>query len=160
MRHAIVVLAALLAAVPAPVPAQTGARTATAAAAQAADVPPIVTAGLEAYRANGLRAALDVWLKDSPVGGNPAATTQLVQGLAPIEALYGRMIGHDILRTVNIGPHVRRVYAALLFERGPLYAFFDCYQTPRGWIIPGFLTNTKPQEILPPALLAGQGAAP
>jgi hypothetical protein len=160
MRPLIVALAStLMVGVVVPAAAQTGARPALTDTAQSAEVPPIVVAGLDAYRASGIRAALDVWLKGSPVGANSAATEQIIQGLAPIEASYGGMIGHDVLRTVAIGPHVRRVYVTLLYERGPLYAFFDCYRAAQGWIIPGFLSNTKPQEILPPALLAGPGPA-
>ena len=119
------------------------------------DTPRIVIDGMEAYRRDGARAALNVWLKGSPAG-SPGAVEQMIETLSPIEAAYGRVIGHDILRVVLVGRSVRRVYAIIKYERGPLYAYFDCYESPTGWIIPGFLSNTKPGEILPADLLSGE----
>lgn len=120
------------------------------------DVPAIVTRGLEAYQARGLGAALDVWLAGSPVASDPSTKAQMVGGLAPLESAYGRVVGADMVGVVSIGQHVRRVYAVIRLERGPLYAFFECYQTAGGaWIIPGLLFNAKAQDIFPPRYLGG-----
>ena len=120
-----------------------------------ADVPAIVTRGLEAYRTGGLAAAADIWLAGSPVEG-PAVRAQLVGGLAPLEAAYGHVVGSDVVDVVSVGAHVRRVYVVVRLERGPLYAFFDCYEEADGsWIIPAFLLNAKAAEILPSRYLGG-----
>ena len=133
--------------------------TAVPLSAQAAerptDVPPIVTAGLTAYKAEGSRAALAVWLKGSPVA-NPATTEQMIASLTPIEAAYGSVLGHEILRVVPLSASVRRIYAIVRYERGPLFMSFDCYHTAGGWIIPTFLTNTRAAEILPASMLSGE----
>jgi hypothetical protein len=119
------------------------------------DVPAIVTRGLDAYRTGGLGAAADVWLVGSPVAG-ASARAQLVGGLAPLEAAYGNMIGSDVVDVVAIGAHVRRVYVVIRLERGPLYAFFECYQeADGGWIIPAFLLNAKATDIFPAHYLGG-----
>lgn len=119
------------------------------------EVPRIVSAGFAAYESNDSRAALAVWLAGSPVS-NPATTEQMVASLAPIEAAYGRVIGHEILRVVSVSPSLRRVYAVVRYERGPLFVLFDCYRTSNDWIIPMFLTNTKASDILPASLLSGE----
>jgi hypothetical protein len=122
-------------------------------------VPPIVTAGLEAYQAGGVDAALDAWLAGSPVEREPAAR-EGIRGLSTTLApLYGKMIGSETLGVVAIGQSVRRVYIMVRYERGPAYAFFDCYRTPSGtWIIPAFLMNAQPGPILPATMLTpGRG---
>jgi hypothetical protein len=125
------------------------------AADRSTDVPRIVTAGFAAYESKGSRAALAAWLEGSPVS-NPATTEQMVASLAPVEAAYGNVIGHETLRVVPVSASVRRVYGIIRYERGPLFIAFDCYWTGKDWIIPMFLTNTKAAEILPASLLAGE----
>lgn len=118
------------------------------------DVPRIVTAGFAAYEAKGSRGAIAVWLEGSPAS-NPATTEQMIASLTPIEAVYGNVIGHDILLVVPVSPSLRRVYAIARYERGPLFISFDCYRAGKEWIIPMFLTNTRAADILPASLLSG-----
>jgi hypothetical protein len=119
--------------------------------AQAPDVAPIVRAGLDAYKAGNAATALTTWFKGSPV---PEQSTLAARGvLEQIESSYGRMVGYDVLQVAALGPHVTRSYIVLLYEKGPLYAWFDCYKTGDQWIMTGFLFNTKPDLILPPNLL-------
>src|SRR5438094_1203260 len=93
------------------------------AASTLSNAPQIVLDGMAAYQKSGARAALGVWLKDSPVE-NAATIEQMIATLAPIEAAYGKMVGSDILRVVGIGTSVRRTYAIIRFERGPLFGYF------------------------------------
>lgn len=148
----------LVTAIPAYVEAQDSSPRAAPASAMIADVPRVVLDGFDAYRKSGLRAGLDAWLKTSPV----AATVnleQMMSALSQIEGLYGRMTGYDVLRVVHVGTRVRRVYFVVLYEKGPLYGYIDCYQTSQGWVVPGFLTNAQPGVILPPDLLTGDPRA-
>lgn len=131
-----------------------------AAAAQTSgpqsDTPDIVLQGMSAYQKGDLHAALAVWLHGSPVE-NETTTERMVASLAPIEQAYGKMVGYDVLRVVDLGAAVRRVYAVIRFERGPLYAYFDCYQQASGnWVIPTLMANARASEILPADLLAGE----
>lgn len=119
------------------------------------NAPQIVIDGLEAYRRDGLRSAVAIWMKGSPAAGDVNVNDLAVQ-LGPMEAAYGKAIGHDILRVVPIGRFVKRVYAIIRYERGPLYAFFDCYESPTGWIVAGFLTHTSASEIVPYDMITGE----
>jgi hypothetical protein len=124
------------------------------AVAQTGDVPPIVTKGFDAYRENGAAAAVDAWFVGSPAAAQPTSKGNVVQSLANIESSYGRYAGYDVLRTVAIGPHIRRVYVILLYDRGPVYAYFDCYQASSGWEIPFMQMNTKAADVLPVDMLS------
>jgi hypothetical protein len=117
-------------------------------------VPAIVVEGMREFAARGLRAALATWLRGSPVE-NSGALEQMAAAVTPIEAAYGRMVGYEVVRVVPVSPSVRRVYAVLRYERGPLYAYFDCYRAASGWVIPTLLTHTQASQILPADLLAG-----
>ena len=120
------------------------------AASSSSDVPAIVTRGLEAYQSQGLAAALDIWLEDSPAALDPAAKPRMIQSVAPLEAAYGKMIGAEVLEVVGIGESVRRVYLTLRLERGPIYSYIDCYRAASGaWIVPVLMFNSRPNEILP-----------
>ncbi len=119
------------------------------------DVPGVVSAGFAAYETKGLRAALAVWLEGSPAS-NAATTEQMIATLTPVETAYGSLMGHEIVRVVPVTPSLRRVYAIIRYERGPLFISFDCYRTGKDWIIPMVFTNTRAAEILPAALLAGE----
>lgn len=157
MRN-LAVLCVLVAGIPSLGAAQGSAPRAAAAPAMIGDVPRIVLDGFAAYRKSGRRAALDLWLETSPAAAT-ANIDQLTATLAQIEGLYGSMIGYDVLRVVHVGTRVRRVYFIVLYEKGPLYGYIDCYQTSQGWVVPGFLTNAQPGLILPPDLLTGDAKA-
>ena len=44
-------------------------------------------------------------------------------------------------------------YVVLLFERGPLYFYFDCYLAGPKWIVSALQYNGKPESILPQSML-------
>ena len=118
---------------------------------QTPEVPPVVRAGLDAYKAGDIGAALDVWFKNSPAPRQTIPTTR--GAFEQVEASYGHMTGYDLLEVVPFGTHATRTYAILLYEKGPVYAWFDCFKTGDGWILTGFLFNTKPDLILPATML-------
>jgi hypothetical protein len=122
------------------------------------DIPPIVTTGLEAYQKSGANAALEVWLKGSALDGDTTTRLNLIRGLTQIqiEAAYGKVVGFEPIRSVTIAPSLHRIYILIKFERGPIYAVFDCYKTEHGWIIPSLDFNAKPTAILPAQILGGQ----
>jgi len=127
-------------------------RLASAQTTAAFDVPAIVRSGLDSLKAGGFDAAIRVWMKGSPV--EQSTTIDRVRGsLQPVLELYGSYVGYDILGVVHVGAHVRRTYVVMLLARGPVYAYFDCYETTSGWVIPAFLINAQPQAILPPEML-------
>jgi hypothetical protein len=118
--------------------------------AQTSKLPPVVRAGLEVYKVSGSAAAVTRWLKGSPVtdvSGNAA------KGFEQIETAYGRMVGYEVLDVVPFGTYASRTYLVILYEKGPAFAWFDCYLPKDEWIVTGFLFNAKPDPILPPKML-------
>ena len=117
------------------------------------DVPPIVTHGLDTLAAGGLEGALAVWSVGSPGLADPTSRANVLASLSPVLLAYGKATGAEVLGTVPIGTRVERVYVILFFERGPLFGYVDAFHAKTGWVVLGFLTNTRPQEVLPASLL-------
>jgi hypothetical protein len=122
-----------------------------------AKLPTIVAEGLAAYQKSGGPAAITAWLKGSPLEDDSTSTIHINELLGQIETDYGKMIGFDLVRIVTVSPAVQRVYLVLKFERGPVYASFDCYKTGAGWIIATMDANTKANAVFPPRFLDGSG---
>ncbi len=121
-------------------------------AARQGDVPPIVMAGLEAFRAAGADSAIAVWLRGARFD-TPATRSSLGQAFARMEEQAGRQVGFDIVRSLAIGTHVRRVYAVLHFEGAPAFLYLEFYRAPTGWIAQTIEFNGDPRDVFPPGLL-------
>jgi hypothetical protein len=119
------------------------------------DVPSVVTDGLNAYQKSGGKAALAAWLKGSPMENDTTTSITMSGLLGQIETAYGKMVGFDVLQVVTVSPALQRLYILIRFEKGPVYASFDCYKGSVGWIIPIMNLNTKASEVLPANLLSG-----
>jgi len=112
--------------------------------------------GFEAYKKSGFNAAWEIWMKGSPLEGDATTRMNMKGGIAKIEAVYGKMIGYEILKSFHISPSTNRTYAVMLFEKGPIFLYVDCYRSPRGWIIPDMKFHTRANEIFPPEVIFGK----
>src|SRR3569623_1238328 len=117
-------------------------------------VPPHLLEELREYAEKGLSPAQNKWIRGSPLAQS-GQVEQAAAAILNVERVYGKMVGHEIVRVVPVSPSVRRVYIILRYELGPLYGIFDSYRTASGCFIPGFWTHLQPQTFLPPDVLAG-----
>lgn len=138
-RPAVIFLFALLIAVTAP--------------AQDLSVPEIVSRGFQEFQKNGALAAVNIWLTGSAKESDDDALDQATNRMSRVQSVYGRMLGHELIRVV---PSTRRVYAVVKFEKGAAWMSIDCYKPKQEWIIPSFDFNTRANVILPPNILGGQ----
>ena len=113
------------------------------------EVPKIVIDGLTAYKTSGYEEAFNVWLKGSPMESDKTTTMKLKGGFTQIETFFGKMIGFNILKNFKISSMTTRVYLEADYEKGPLFVYFDCYNSARGWIISMMKFHTEADKILP-----------
>lgn len=125
-----------------------------AQARAADDVPPVVISGLNVYRTNSLQAAYEIWSKGT-LEHDKASREAAVTGLTQVESIYGKMTGYDIVKVVPIGAVVKRVYFVVHYEKGPVYAYFDCYNAGEKWMVSDLLFHTKANLVFPASLLGG-----
>jgi len=114
----------------------------------------VVVAGLNAYRTNGLKAAYEIWSKGT-LENDKASRDAAISGLTQVEAAYGKMSGYDMVKTVPIGSAVKRIYLVLLYEKGPVYAYIECYKTGDKWLVTDLMFHTKANAVFPTSLLGG-----
>ncbi|MDF3056387.1 MAG: hypothetical protein K0R17_602 [Rariglobus sp.] len=118
-------------------------------------VPELINQGLNAYAQSGLNTALQIWLQNSLLDRGTLLRSELA-ALKQADATYGLFESGEVMRVAIITPRVTRVYLVLYYERAPLWAWFDLYQTRSGkQVISDVFFSPKIQVILPPDL-AGQ----
>lgn len=115
--------------------------------------PPVVLAGIDAYRKQGPEAAVKEWLANSRVARDTALVLETIAGLKRVEEAYGVLEGYDVIKLAPIGSRNLRTYLILLYRKGALFLYFDTYREASGWIVTGFQYNTKPDGILPASVL-------
>lgn len=117
-------------------------------------IPDIIGNGIAALTKEGSAAAISVWLNGSPIENDTSGRSKLLGGLSAVADLYGKPIGFDLIQSFPISPSLTRVYGVINYQKGVLYARWDCYKTSSGWIIPEFLVNTTAEQVLPTKLLS------
>ena len=127
-----------------------------AAASFAEDVPKLITGGLDAYKTTGSAEAFTIWLKGSPLEADKTAMASLKDSFTQVEAMYGKMIGYEVLRTVKISSRTSRIYTEIQYEKGPLFMYLDCYRSLNGWIVPMMKFHTDADKILTNEALNGK----
>ena len=113
-------------------------------------LPPVIRAGMEVYKVRGHDAALARWIKDSPI----IDPSEAAKAFNQIESVYGHMMGYEVLDAVPFGTYASRTYLVILYEKGAVYARFDCFRPKDDWVIMDFVFNTKPEAILPPTMMS------
>ena len=117
--------------------------------AQAPSFPKIITDGFDVYKKEGAAKAFAVWLSGSPIENDASTRSTIVGALNTIESAYGKFSGYEYLGTVSFAQSTKRYYFVLLYDKGPLYAWFEVYTAGGKDIIPSFDCNTKAPLILP-----------
>jgi hypothetical protein len=128
------------------------------ALAQDSTLPPILDAGMRAYRDKGADSALTAWLRGWDRDAAEVARSQFHPVFATFDSLGGRFEGYDAFATVNWGPHAKRVYLVLRYERRVIYGRMDAFLASDDWRALNLTFNTDPANVFPPALLVPDAA--
>ena len=115
-------------------------------------LPAVITAGVEAYRAEGAQAALNAWLKGGPLEGEKQAQSQ-AGALIQIEAFYGKFQRAHSLGTFAPSLNTTLVYLQLDYEKGPVFGKFLTYKPGEKETIVQLTFHTDPDQVLPSQLL-------
>ena len=125
---------------------------AAAFAAPEVALPPVVSAGFEAYKSAGPQAAMSAWLKGSPLEGDKQAQSQSAM-LIQIETYYGKFISVSPLATFEPSPGATLIFVGLKYEKGPVFAKFLTFKVGDKEAIILLKFHTDPEQILPSQLL-------
>lgn len=120
--------------------------------AQANDVPPLVTAGFDAYGAGGADSAIAVWFQGAPLDNEEARAT-MHRAFETMHRQAGNLHGYDVLTSFAIGSRVRRVFAVMHYDVRPGFLVLDVYHSPSGWTLQNIAFNDTPEKVFPTTLL-------
>lgn len=116
------------------------------------EIPAPVITGLNMLRGD-CQKAFTLWTKSF----KSADRDQLIASCSTLEQLGGPIYGYDIVRVLEITPHLRRVYVVLLYQNQPIYLMLMAYKPGSGdWKIGAVIWNSDPDKILPPTLVPPQ----
>jgi len=113
------------------------------------DIPQVVPDGFESYRKSGIKAAVVTWLDGSALAGDTAQAASYVTVLSQAEAVFGKIVGFEPIRVIQITPWVQHIFILIRFEKAPMYISFECYKTDSRWIVTGLACDTTATKILP-----------
>jgi hypothetical protein len=116
------------------------------------DLPPAVTRGLEAVRAGHVDSALTIWARDLGEEGQ----AQMAASTPILVRFCSSPNGYDLLRSVELSAHLRRLYFLIRCSAQPVYVMLVLYQGSSDWIIATLNWNTDPDRVLPSTLFGAQ----
>lgn len=105
------------------------------------------------YKKEGAAKAFDTWLVGSPLEHDTTTKVNIIGGITQIEAAYGKFSGYEYLGMVPFTASVKRYYIVAIYEKGPLYMWFEIFTKDGKDILPSFDCNTKAQVILPQSFI-------
>jgi len=113
-------------------------------------VPPVVQQGLDALKKDKCQDAFDLWTKSWPA----MQKAQMAASCSALQQYGGEFRGYDVLRTVEITPHLSRVYVVLLYEIEPAYLMAVAYRPgDADWKVSTVNWNTDPDKVIPASVM-------
>ena len=117
-------------------------------------VPPVAVAGLNLIDAGRVDSALALWAGSEAFGDQER---QQITASAPMfRQACGAVSGHEFLRTVEIVPHVERLYLVVRCAVRPVFLMLALYEAPTGWKVTALNWSTDPDRVLPASFFGMQ----
>jgi hypothetical protein len=122
-------------------------------------LPAPVAHGLAALQEGHCEAAFQEWSASWTSAEDAAKRQQILTSCGLLNAL-GALNGQDIIRTIDVTPHVQRVYVMLLYEKQPVYLMLVAYRSRAEWKVMTVNWNTDYDKVVPATLLGAEHAHP
>ncbi len=126
---------------------------------QQSNLPPPIVAGLNDLRAGRCSEAFTAWSRDW-TGPDDVGKQQQLRASCDVLARLGKLNGYDVLRVMDVGPHVRRVYLVLRYDLQPVYMMLVAYQPTEAWKTITVNWNTIADKVLPSAVAPAERPSP
>ena len=123
-------------------------------AAAQSELPEIAQRGLTALDAGRIDSALAIWVRGS--GFSDQARDQVLRSGPLFAEACGQVSAHDILRVVELSPHLKRLYILALCSTQPVYVMLVLYQGADHWVVTSINWNTDADRVLPASIFGAQ----
>lgn len=116
----------------------------------------LIVSGINAYKDNGAKAAIEAWIKGSSLEGSKEALSQ-ANVLRQIEDFYGNYLGFEIIKEHKISERTYMFLFLIYLENGPIFGRFQTYQSSdEQWIATHFQFHTQSPAIWPDHYVYGK----
>src|SRR5690349_16889235 len=123
------------------------------------DIPAPIIEGLTSLSAGHCSEAFVAWSRGW-TGPDDVGKQEQLRGSCDVLARFGKLQGYDVLRVVDVGPHVRRVYLVLRYEIQPVYMMLVAYQPTDAWKVITVNWNTIADKVLPATVTPAERPSP
>jgi len=96
--------------------------------------------------------AAALWTVTWVRAGDEAKKQQLLASFRQLPEVAGHPLGYDLIRIIDVTPHLRRVYVLLRCQRQPVYFLVVLYQARDRWTVNTINWHTDADQVLPPTL--------
>ncbi|HEV8357305.1 MAG TPA: hypothetical protein VGQ17_11120 [Gemmatimonadales bacterium] len=120
---------------------------------------PLIARGLASLRAGECTAAFKGWTEQWTGPEEAAKRDQMIAGCGML-ARFGTLRGYDVLRSVNVSPHVQRAYIILLYDKQPVYFMIVLYRPEAAWKVQTLNWNTDYDKVVPAGLFGEEHPRP
>ena len=104
--------------------------------------------------------AVAIWTWAWKAPDDSAKRTVLIDALRQLPQFAGAVIGYELIRIIDVSPHLRRAYFLLRCERQPVYLLITLYQPKQEWSITTINWHTDADHVLPPTLFGVEHPKP
>jgi hypothetical protein len=120
------------------------------------DLPAVATQGLDYLVKDQPDSAVALWtmIWISPADAGKRQT--LVDSFRQLPQIAGPVLGYDLIRTVEVTPHLQRLYFLLRCQRQPVYVLLVLYRARDRWTVSGVNWHTDADHVLPPTLFGAE----
>src|SRR6266850_1707791 len=113
-------------------------------------IPPVAAEGLDFLVKGQADSAVGTWTQAWVAPEDAAKRQQLVESFRHLPQVVGAPLGYDLIRIVDLTPHLRRVYVLLRCQRQPVYLLIVLYSARDRWIVSSLNWHTDADHVLPP----------
>ena len=122
-------------------------------------LPAPVVAGLAALEAGRCNDAFTMWSKAWTAAEDVGKQQQLLAGCAFLER-FGKMLGYEVIKTVNVGVSIQRLYFTVKYESQPIYLMVVAYRPGQEWRVIAVNWHTFADQVLPAGLVPNERPRP
>ena len=120
---------------------------------QSKAVPSPAAEGLDLLVRGYPDSAIAVWTPTWVAPEDRAKKQQLLSSFQQLPVVVGQPLGYDLIRVIEVTPHLRRVYVPLRCQRQPAYFLLVLYQARDRWMVSTINWSTDADRVLPATLL-------
>jgi hypothetical protein len=126
------------------------------ATAAQSDLPPPVLKGLTALQNADYETVGKEWAGTWTTAEASVSRDQVISSFRSFGTLAGPLSGYDIVKVLDVSPHLRRYYIVLLYKTQPAYLMLVVYHPGQEFTVTTLNWNTDPDKVFPSSIFPPQ----